>query len=101
MRQDELGRLKVIQEAIAKRISQRDAATAIMRSERQIRRMVKLVRGEGEKGIIHRGRGRPSGRRISDRDKERVLRLYREHYGDFGPTLAAEKLQERDGIDIS
>ncbi|OHB77256.1 MAG: hypothetical protein A2Z34_09965 [Planctomycetes bacterium RBG_16_59_8] len=101
MREDELGRLKVIQEAIAKRISQRDAATAIMRSERQIRRMVKRVREEGEKGIIHRGRGKPSARKIPDRKKERVLRLYREQYGDFGPTLATEKLRERDGIDIS
>jgi hypothetical protein len=30
-----------------------------------------------------------------------VLRLYEQRYGDFGPTLAAEKLAEREGITIS
>jgi transposase-like protein len=35
------------------------------------------------------------------RRKAKVLRLYQERYGDFGPTLAAEKLSEREGIPIS
>jgi hypothetical protein len=30
-----------------------------------------------------------------------VLRLYEQRYGDFGPTLAAEKLAERHGIALS
>jgi hypothetical protein len=46
-------------------------------------------------------RGRPSNRRISHKIKERVIRLYRTQYKDFGPTLASEKLPERDGIEIN
>jgi hypothetical protein len=30
--------------------------------------------------------------------RQRAIDLYREEYPDFGPTLAAEKLAERDGI---
>jgi transposase-like protein len=30
-----------------------------------------------------------------------VIQLYREQYADFGPTLASEKLLERDGIRVS
>src|SRR5207249_1402632 len=40
-------------------------------------------------------------RRIAERVKATVLRLYAQRYGDFGPTLAAEKLAEREGITIS
>lgn len=35
-------------------------------------------------------------------DRESVaLGLIREHYADFGPTLAAEKLRERHGLTLS
>ena len=45
----------------------------------------------GDVGIVHRGRGRPSNRRLPERFKAKVLNLCREKYRDFGPTLAAEK----------
>jgi hypothetical protein len=32
--------------------------------------------------------------------KESVLALYRERYWDFGPTLASEKLFEREGYQV-
>jgi hypothetical protein len=57
------------------------------------------VRQEGDKGIIHRLRGRPSNRRLPYKDK--VLRLFKEKYPDFGPTLASEKLFERDKIKVN
>ena len=47
------------------------------------------------------GRGRASNRRLGAGVKERVLRLYRTQYPDFGPTLAAEKLLERDGLEVN
>ena len=33
--------------------------------------------------------------------RDRVIRLYRAQYQDFGPTLASEKLLEREGVGIS
>ena len=49
---------------------------------------------------MHRLRGRPSNRRLSADLRETVLVKYREHFGDFGPTLASEKLAEL-GLDVS
>lgn len=96
----ELKRLKVIQDVINKRITQVTAAAIIGLSERQIGRLTKAVRKEGDRGVAHKSRGKTSNRKIAEEVKEKVLRLYRDKYQDFGPTLANEKLEE-DGIRIS
>lgn len=97
----EVKRLKAVQSVIERHITQHTAATMLGVSERQVRRMVKVVREEGDIGIMHASRGRPSNRRISEEVRGRVLSLYQERYPDFGPTLAVEKLLECDGIKIS
>ena len=68
---------------------------------RQVRRLLQRVRREGDRGLVHRGRGKPSNRRRPEKLKAQALRLYDTQYGDFGPTLAAEKLAERHGIAVS
>ena len=100
-RQGELKRLHVIEKVLEGIVKQVEAAEILSLSGRQIRRIVKRIRSEGSRGIIHRSRGRPSNRRISRRIKERVIHLYRRQYKDFGPTLASEKLLERNGIRIN
>jgi len=100
-RQGELKRLYVIQKVLERVIKQVKAAEILLLSTRQIRRIVKRIRGEGDRGIVHRSRGRPSNRKTPDKVKNKVIRLYRAQYQDFGPTLASEKLLERDGIGIS
>ena len=97
----ELKRLKVIEAVIERRITQKGAALMIGVSERHVRRLVRVVREEGEGGIVHKARGRPSNRKVSEEVKERVLKLYGKKYDGFGPTLASEKLMEVDGISIS
>jgi len=100
-RQGELRRLHVIQKVVEGIVKQVEAAEVLSLSERQVRRIVKRIRREGSRGIIHRSRGKPSNRRISPKRKERVIKLYRTQYKGFGPTLASEKLLERDRIRIS
>jgi len=100
-RQGELKRLHVIQKVLERVIKQVEAAEILSLSGRQIRRIVKRIRSEGDRGIVHQSRGRPSNRRTPDKVKNKVIRLYRAQYQDFGPTLASEKLLERDGIGIS
>ena len=97
----EVKRLKAVQSAIERHITQKTAASMIGLSERQVRRLVKAIREQGDKGIIHGLRGRPSNRRLPEEMREKVLSLYQERYPDFGPTLAMEKLLECDGIRIS
>lgn len=101
VRHGELKRLHVIRKVLEKVIKQGGAAEILSLSGRQIRRIVKRVRREGDRGVIHKSRGRRSNRRISDQTKQKVIRLYRGPYQGFGPTLASEKLLERDGIQIS
>lgn len=100
-RQGELKRLHVIEKVLEGIVKQVEAAEILSLSGRQIRRIVKRIRGEGSRGIIHRSRGKPSNRRISHKIKERVIKIYRTQYKDFGPTLASEKLLERNRIGIS
>src|SRR4029434_6696991 len=69
-------------------------------SPRQMRRLMKRVEIEGDRGIVHRRRGQPSNRRIADKIKQKVLSLFEKHYPDYGPTLASEKLHERHRIEI-
>ena len=101
MAQHELRRLHVIRKAIDKIITQRDASEVIGLSLRQVQRMVASVRREGDKGIIHKSRGQPSNRSIPDTTRRKALALFKTTYHDFGPTLASEKLFERDKIKIN
>src|SRR4030067_3031301 len=97
----EIKRLHVIRKVLERVIKQVEAAEILSLSGRQIRRIVKRIRCEGDRGIVHQSRGRPSNRRTPDKVKDKVIRLYRAQYKDFGPTLASEKFSGRDGIGIS
>ena len=100
-RQKELKVLHVIHKVIEGEVTQGLAAEMISLSERQIRRIVKRIREEGDGGIQHRSRGRQSNRLKPKKLKERIIKLYQQKYKGFGPTLAAEKLSEIDAIQIS
>src|SRR5487761_2739196 len=52
-------------------------------------------------GVQGRKRGCPSSRRLPEVLHAEAVGLVREKYGDFGPTLACEKLAETHGIDVS
>lgn len=97
----DLRRLKVVPEVLDRQITQKAGAFLLGLSTRQVRRLVSSVREFGDAGIVHRGRGRRSNRRLPEKVQQRVLKLYRRKYHDFGPTLAAEKLLEADGIALS
>lgn len=101
MNQRELGRLHVARKAIDKCIKQREAAGILALSERQIRRLIKRVREESDKGVIHRSRGKASHRAIAGPLRKRIVGLCRARYAGFNPTLASEKLLERQKITIS
>ena len=101
VRQKELKRLHVIQRVLERGIKEVEAAEILGLSSRQIRRIVKRVRLEGDKGVIHKSRGQPSNRRIADEIRDKIIKLYRSQYCDFGPTLASEKLQEREQLHVS
>ena len=101
LRHRELKRLHVIHKVIQGELTQVEAVGLISLSERQIRRIVRRIELEGDEGIRHKSRGQQSNRKTPEKLSERIVTLYRQKYEGFGPTLAAEKLLEIDGIDIS
>ena len=101
MGQKELQRSKML-EMVQQGKTTLKAATITMRvSYRQGIRLYKAYREKGEAALIHGNAGKPSNRRIADEVREAALAAYRSKYPDFGPTFAAEKLSEIEGIKIS
>ena len=82
-------------------LTQREAAERLGMSERQFKRVVRRWKLEGDGGLVSRQRGRVSNHRLAEAERDRIVGLLRERYPDFGPTLAAEKLLEREGIRVS
>ena len=100
MSKRELNRLPVIESVIQRKLTQVEAANRLGLCDRQIRRISSSFIKFGPAGLIHHLRGRPSNHRYPSELKDRAVKLVREKYSDFGPTLAAEKLEEIDGIKI-
>lgn len=101
MTQEELRRLHMVRKAMDKSITQTEAAGILGISLRQVQRIVKAVRDEGDRAIIHKSRGLNPNNVLPGRIKDKALKLYKEKYPDFGPTLASEKLLEIDKIRLN
>ncbi len=72
----ELRRVHVIRHALEQKMTQVKAGALLGLSTRQVRRLIKRVEQEGEQGLAHRGRGKPSNRRMPEPVKAKVLKLY-------------------------
>jgi len=96
----ELRKAEVLQRVVNKTISQKDAAQTLGITERQVRRLVAIYRDQGTAGLAHKTRGHPSHNSLVQTVKDQAIELVKTKYSDFGPTLATEKLLERDGIKI-
>jgi hypothetical protein len=97
----ELDRLKCVQAVVDGDLYPYRAAERLGITTRQLRRLVERYRAEGPAGVISKRCNRPSNNRLDADLEQRVLSILRASYADFGPTLAAEKLEMRHGIQIS
>jgi transposase len=85
-------RLKIFERVKRGELRQKEAAALCQLEYRYLRRLYKRYFEQGDRGLVHQGRGRPSNRAHPTNFKATVLARYQEKYPDFGPTLAAEKL---------
>ena len=97
----EINRLEVMQRLDKKQMSQKEAGTILSLSTRQIKRLLKAYRHEGAKGLISKQRGRVSNNRLDEKTTQQALNLLKSKYQGFGPTLAHEKLVEKDKLRLS
>jgi hypothetical protein len=94
----ELQRIEVLSEVLARR---RTETRPRGFWGRQTRRLLIAHRDGGGGALIHKARGRTSNNRLIAGIREYVIELVRSRYADFGPSLAAEVLFEKDGVKIS
>jgi len=94
----ELTRFEVLRDLDRQRLTITAATELLGLERRQVFRLLKVYRAEGAAGLISKRRGRPSNRTTPLALRTEALRIVRERYWDFGPTLAAEKLGELHGI---
>ena len=97
----EVTRLEVMKDLQSGKIRQKEAGKLLNLSERQIRRMLRRYEKFGALGLVSKHRGKVSNNKFGEEFREAVMSLVREHYHDFGPTLASEKLREIHNLNTS
>lgn len=101
MSQKESSRLYVIRQTIDKAITQDHAAELLGITNRQVRRIARSIRQEGDAGICHKSRGKQAHNRIAEKIKNKAVTLCRALYKEFGPTHASETLLKLHKLKIS
>jgi transposase len=98
---EERERSHLVRQTQEQHLSQRQASERLGIGVRQFKRLVRSWKQQGDAGLVSRQRGRASNNRLAPGEHDRIAELLRDKYPDFGPTLAVEKLLERDGIVVS
>jgi transposase len=94
-------RAHLVRQTLELCLGQREASERLGISVRQLKRLVQAWKKQGDAGVVSRQRGRVSNNRLAEGVRTRIALLLKDKYPDFGPTLAAEKLLELEGIKVS
>lgn len=105
MSEEEVRRAGVLKRVKAGELSQVEAAEMLGVSYRQVKRLHRRYLSGGAKALVHGSAGKRSNRARPAEERKRILTLVRKHYGGapgerFGPTLAAEHLEQDHGIEV-
>ena len=101
MTQRDRDRLVVLKKAKKKLITQKQAASELELTERQVRRLLRRLATEGDKAVVHALRGRASNRKLSEEVRQKALTILSlPEWKGFGPTLASYHLAKDHGVRI-
>jgi transposase len=102
MKQVDRDRLVALKKTKKKLITQRAAAEELGVSVRQVQRLLDALKARGDQAVIHGLRGKPSNRKIAEKIEQKAVKILSAPvYEGFGPTLAAEYLGNKHGIEAS
>src|SRR5436305_8776923 len=102
MTQADRDRLVTLKKAKKELITQREAAEELRLSIREVQRLLYGLKEGGDKAVVHGLRGKPSNRRIEESIEQQAVKILSTPvYEGFGPTLAAEYLSKKHGIEAS
>jgi hypothetical protein len=97
----DLDRLKCIQAVVDSDLKLVRASERLGLTTRQVRRLARRYAPSGPVGLISKRFNRPSNNCLDEALADRVIKIPRSTYADFGPTLATEKLRTKHGIDFA
>jgi hypothetical protein len=101
MSRKEVPRAGLVKAALEGKITNAEGARAVGLSVRQFKRLKARLRTDGVRGLLHRGRGRPSPRRLPPALAEQVMTLMTTTYEGFNDAHLTEKLQARHALPVS
>ena len=91
----ERDRLKVLHEVKQRHLTQRGAAEQLGVTDRWVRKLLVRVKREGDRGVVHRLRGRASKRRLAESLRAQVLELVKGEvpglWADAGERVSGEE----------
>jgi transposase len=99
--QKELQRMRVIEKAVDGRLSVREAAGLLERSERQVQRLKRRYRSDSAEWVRHGNRGQTRSWALEPDLRQRVLELACGKYAGFNDSHLQQKLVEKEGLTIS
>src|SRR5438034_1500291 len=92
MSRKELPRAGLVKAALAGRITNRQAATALHLSVRQVQRLKRRLETGGAPALCHRSRGQPSPRRSPAKLRATIAELMTTTYAGLNDVHLTEKL---------
>lgn len=97
----EIKRIKVLQALITGQINNQQAASRLGLKVRQIQRLKKAYREQGDKAVVHGLKGRSSGRGYGEELKQNIVALYQEEYNGWNFSHFNDTLEDVHGIKLS
>lgn len=98
MSRKEAPRAGLVKAALAQQLTNAQGAQALTLSVRQFQRLKARFRTGGARGLLHRGRGRSSPRRLPPDVRDRIAALLQTTYQGLNDCHATEKLREVEGL---
>jgi hypothetical protein len=100
MSRKELPRAGLVHAALAGRITNRQTATALHLTVRQVQRLKRRVEAGGAPALCHRSRGQPSPRRLPAKLCGKITALMTTTYASLNDVHLTEKLREVHGLEV-
>lgn len=88
-------KIKVVQKIIAGECTKKEASEMLGITSRQINRLLIKFKEEGEKGFVHKNRGKVSNKKIPENIKSEIVNLYITEYFDYNFTHFYEEIREK------
>src|SRR5437867_10820727 len=98
MSRKEVVRPGLLKALVAGQLSNRQVAAALRLSVRQVQRLRRRFQAAGVAGLVHRGRGQPSRRRLASAVRQRVAALMRTVYEGLNDCHLTDKLRRVEGL---